>query len=90
MSIIKLDVREDYLELSVIKEYVERFESGLETTNRTLSEYLADRYEMLYGFSKEDERIINDLQRLLMKIKSMDCINDEIKKEIDNTVVGMF
>lgn len=90
MSNIKLDVREDYLELSVIKGYIERFESGLETTNRTLSEYLADRYEMLYGFSKEDERIINDLQRLLMKIKRMDCINDEIKKEIDNTVVGMF
>lgn len=90
MSNIKLDVREDYLELSVIKEYIERFESGLETTNRTLSEYLADRYEMLHGLSKEDERIINDLQRLLMKIRRMDCMSDEIKKEIDNTVVGMF
>lgn len=90
MSDIKLDVREEYLELSVIKEYIERFESGLETTNRTLSEYLADRYEMLYGFSKEDQRIINDLQRLLMKIRRMDCIDDKIKKEIDDTVVGMF
>lgn len=90
MDKIKLDVRDGYLELSVIKEYVERFEAGLEDTNRTLSEYLADRYAMLYFHSQVDEKIINDLQRLLMKIKRSDDVSEEIKKEIDRTVIGMF
>lgn len=90
MSSIKLDVREVYLELRVIKDYIERFEAGLEATNRTLPEYLADRYEMLNFHYQVSQEIISDLQRLLMVIKELDTTSDEIKKEIDNTVVGMF
>lgn len=86
----KLDISDDYMDVEIVKMYLKRCELGLEDTNRTLSEFLIDKYELQRFQLEVDRDIIDSLQSLLMKIKRLESTSDEIKNEINNTVVGMF
>lgn len=85
-----LNIREDYLDADIVKLYVERRDLELEDTGRTLSEFLIDNYELQQFYLKDDYETINNLQHLLMKIRQLDNTSNELKKEIDNAIIGMF
>lgn len=86
MNEIKLDVRDDYLDIKIIQSYIERWNLGLEDTNRTLPEFLADEYELQRFYLDVDTEYIMDLEILLREIYKNGNISVEMKSEIKNVM----